>query len=83
METTLLFLPQSTRIISAPACRCTGALLQRHAASLRHLVGPERALIVSGFTRDEADDVIKALGNEPLDVVSEGEWVAFSLTRKS
>jgi len=61
----------------------TGALLQRHAASLRHLVGPERALIVSGFTRDEADDVIKALGNEPLDVVSEGEWVAFSLMPKS
>jgi ribosomal protein L11 methyltransferase len=57
----------------------TGALLQRHANTLRRLAGPRGALIVSGFTLDEADAVVEAIGREPLDVVKEGEWVAFSV----
>ncbi len=61
----------------------TGALLQRHAASLRRLVGPNGALIVSGFTLEEADDVGKALGGERLNVAKEGEWVACSVRPSS
>jgi ribosomal protein L11 methyltransferase len=61
----------------------TGALLQRHAESLRRLVGPKGALIVSGFTLDEADDVFEALGSERVDIAHEGEWVAFSVTPTS
>jgi ribosomal protein L11 methylase PrmA len=61
----------------------TGALLQRYAASLRRLTRPPGTIIVSGFTLDEADDVFKALGSEQLDVVKEGEWVAFSFRPRS
>ena len=61
----------------------TGALLQRHAASLRRLTRPQGTIIVSGFTVDEADDVSDALGGEQLDVVKEGEWIAFSVTPRS
>jgi len=61
----------------------TGALLQRHAESLRRLIRPQGTIIVSGFTLDEADDVSKELCSEHVDVVSEGEWVAFSVTPSS
>jgi len=61
----------------------TGALIQRQADSLRRFVGPDGTLIVSGFTFDEADGVTEALDTKPLDVVNEGEWVAFSVTPRS
>ena len=40
----------------------TGAVLQRHAAALRRLMEPSAVIIVSGFSPDEHDDVVAALG---------------------
>jgi ribosomal protein L11 methyltransferase len=61
----------------------TGALLQRHADTLRQIVRPSGTLIVSGFTFDEAANVGEALGGERSDVAKEDEWVAFSVTPSS
>jgi len=54
----------------------TGALLQRHAQTLRRLVVPSGALIVSGFTTEEEEDVARALGVPAQETAGEVEWVA-------
>jgi len=57
----------------------TGALLQRHALALRKLVAPGGALIVSGFTVEEQQDVSRALNAEAYEIAQEGEWVAMRI----
>jgi len=54
----------------------TGALLQRHADSLRRLTQPQATVITSGFTVDEQEDVARAFGRSADDTACEGEWVA-------
>lgn len=59
----------------------TGAVLRRFADVLHGLVAPGGCLIVSGFSPDEAADVVRALGldAEPLRV--DGEWAAVRARR--
>lgn len=57
----------------------TGAVLQRHASRLRALVAPGGALIVSGFSREEAEDVARALGERVERTAVEGDWAALLL----
>ena len=54
----------------------TGALLQRHANTLRRLVRPTGALIVSGFTVEEEQNVARAFGVPARETAQESEWVA-------
>jgi ribosomal protein L11 methyltransferase len=57
----------------------TGAVLRRSTTALRRMVQPGGALIVSGFSPDEMDDVLGAFG-VPASVSSrEGEWAAATL----
>jgi ribosomal protein L11 methyltransferase len=60
----------------------TGAVLQKYANSLRRLVKPGGALIVSGFSPEESGDVLGALGLRAEREVREGEWAA-ALVRRS
>jgi ribosomal protein L11 methyltransferase len=54
----------------------TGAVLQKYADALTELVTEAGTLIVSGFSPDELDDVLEALGSLSARVVTEGEWAA-------
>jgi len=54
----------------------TGALLQRHAESLRRLTRPQGTIIVSGFTVEEESDVLRTFSGPANEVAREGEWVA-------
>ncbi len=54
----------------------TGALLQRYAQALRALVAANGALIVSGFTVEEEQDVARALGGSAKESAREGQWIA-------
>ena len=54
----------------------TAAVLQRHAAALKGLLAPDAALIVSGFSGDEVQEIARAFGESPQEVVREGEWAA-------
>jgi ribosomal protein L11 methyltransferase len=54
----------------------TGAVLQRFAATLRALVSPGGALIVSGFSPEELPAVVAALGSPAERTLEEGEWAA-------
>ena len=54
----------------------TGALLQRHATSLRRLTRPHGAIVVSGFTVEEQEDVARAFGLPAKETAQESEWVA-------
>jgi ribosomal protein L11 methyltransferase len=57
----------------------TGAVLQRHASPLRTLVARGGALIVSGFSTREAEDVAAAFGDRIERRVEEGDWCALRL----
>jgi ribosomal protein L11 methylase PrmA len=57
----------------------TGAVLQRYAAALRQMVQPGGAVIVSGFSPDEMDDVLGAFGMPAAVSRHEGEWAAAML----
>jgi ribosomal protein L11 methyltransferase len=57
----------------------TGAVLAREAARLRALVSAGGALIVSGFSPGEADDVARAVAGQVLRRATEGEWAALLL----
>ena len=52
----------------------TGAVLLRYAGVLRGLVTPGGTLIVSGFSPDESDEIVHALGAGRVRV--DGEWAA-------
>lgn len=54
----------------------TGAVLQRCAAELTQMTGGAGVLVVSGFSPEEVDDVLRAFGIAPLRVVRDGEWAA-------
>ena len=54
----------------------TAAVLQRHAAALKGLLAPDAALIVSGFSGDEVQEIARAFGESPQEIVREGEWAA-------
>jgi ribosomal protein L11 methyltransferase len=54
----------------------TGAVLQRYASALGQRVQPGGALIVSGFSPDEMDDVLGAFGLPASVSRREGEWAA-------
>ena len=54
----------------------TGALLQRHATSLRRLTRPHGAIVVSGFTVEEEQEVVRAFGVSPKETAREGDWIA-------
>ena len=54
----------------------TGAVLQRHAASLRRLIDPSAVIIVSGFAPDELDDIVAAFGLPLATGRRDGEWAA-------
>ena len=54
----------------------TGAILQRHATALRGLATPGGNLIVSGFTTDEEEAVVRAFGANVRERAQESEWVA-------
>jgi ribosomal protein L11 methyltransferase len=54
----------------------TGAVLQRHAAALRRLMDPLALIIVSGFSPDEHDGVVAALGLSIAATRRDGEWAA-------
>ena len=57
----------------------TAAVLARDAARLRALVSAGGALIVSGFSPGEADDVARAVAGHVLRRAAEGEWAALLL----
>jgi ribosomal protein L11 methyltransferase len=57
----------------------TGAVLQRFASALRQMARPGAALIVSGFSPDEMDDVLGAFGVPASVNRREGEWAAAML----
>ncbi|MEP6915431.1 MAG: 50S ribosomal protein L11 methyltransferase [Acidobacteriota bacterium] len=57
----------------------TGAVLQRFAGVLRGLVAPSGTLVVSGFSPEELNAVIQALGARARRSVREGEWAAAAL----
>lgn len=57
----------------------TAAVLARYAARLRALVSAGGALIVSGFSPGEADDVARAVAGHVLRRAVEGEWAALLL----
>jgi ribosomal protein L11 methyltransferase len=71
----------STVTADVVVANLTGAVLQRHAASLRGMVEPSGLLVVSGFSPDEMDDVVAALGMPLADNRHEGEWAAALLRR--
>jgi ribosomal protein L11 methyltransferase len=54
----------------------TGAVLRRFADVLRELVKPGGALIVSGFSPEECDEVVAALAPGAEQVHVDGEWAA-------
>jgi ribosomal protein L11 methyltransferase len=54
----------------------TGAVLQRHAAALRRLMDPSAVIIVSGFSPDEQEEVVAALGLPVAATRRDGEWAA-------
>jgi len=57
----------------------TGAILQRHAQALRALATPRGNVIVSGFTTEEEDGVVRAFGVAVRERAQEGEWIALVL----
>jgi ribosomal protein L11 methyltransferase len=57
----------------------TAAVLARCAVRLRALVSAGGALIVSGFSPGEADDVARAVAGHVLRCATEGEWAALLL----
>jgi ribosomal protein L11 methyltransferase len=57
----------------------TGAVLQRHAATLLRLVASEGILILSGFSPGEAGDVAAAFQTTPLDTRVKGDWAAMTI----
>ena len=61
----------------------TGAVLQRHAATLQRLVAPDGILILSGFSPGETDDVAGAFQATPQETLSEGEWTAMRIRASS
>jgi ribosomal protein L11 methylase PrmA len=73
-------------VMLAPAdivlANLTGAVLQRHASALKRLLADDGVLIVSGFSGDEVEEVARAFGATPREIVREGEWAAavFRLT---
>jgi ribosomal protein L11 methylase PrmA len=54
----------------------TGAVLQRCAGALRRLTAPAGMLIVSGFSPEELDGVVRALALPISTTSREGEWAA-------
>ena len=54
----------------------TGALLQRQATSLQRLTRPHGAIVVSGFTVEEEQEVVRAFGASPKETAREGDWIA-------
>jgi ribosomal protein L11 methyltransferase len=60
----------------------TGAILQRHAPALRGLA-PRGTLLVSGFTTDEEDGVVRAFGVDVHERAQEGDWVALVISAGS
>ncbi|MDQ3348557.1 MAG: 50S ribosomal protein L11 methyltransferase, partial [Acidobacteriota bacterium] len=58
----------------------TPAVLQRHAPTLRRMLAPAGVLIVSGFSPEEMDDVVGALGMSLSESRREGEWAAATLS---
>jgi ribosomal protein L11 methyltransferase len=84
-------LSAASRSIAGPADRAdivlanlTGADLQRHALSLRHLVAgaPVGLLIVSGFSVEELDGVVDALQMPVEQTRREGDWAAAIVRRQ-
>ncbi len=72
--------PSAARVVTA---NLTGGLIARHAAELLDHLAASGRLIVSGVTRDEEAEVVKALGS--LVVVAretEEEWVGLLLERR-
>jgi ribosomal protein L11 methylase PrmA len=61
----------------------TGAVLQRYAATLRRMADPAGVLIVSGFSPDEMDDVVGAIGMPLSDSRRDGEWAAAVMTDRA
>jgi ribosomal protein L11 methyltransferase len=59
----------------------TGAVLRRFADVLRSLVVPRGSLIVSGFSPEEADEVVAALAPGAENVRVDGEWAAALIRR--
>jgi ribosomal protein L11 methyltransferase len=57
----------------------TGALLQRYVDSLRRLTLAHGAIIISGFTLEEQNDVARAFGSSTDQIATEGEWVAMRI----
>jgi len=57
----------------------TGAVLQRHAATLLRLVASDGILILSGFSPGESGDVAGAFQSTPLDTRVEGDWAAMTI----
>ena len=55
----------------------TAALIQRHASALQRLVADNNGLlVVSGFSGEDVDEIARALGTQPQEVVREAEWAA-------
>jgi ribosomal protein L11 methyltransferase len=54
----------------------TSAVIVRHARALAGLVRAGGALILSGFSPDDAREVAEAFGVEPAEMMVEGEWAA-------
>ncbi len=57
----------------------TGAVLQRHAATLQRLVVPDGILILSGFSPGERDDVAGAFQATQQEALVDGEWAAICI----
>jgi ribosomal protein L11 methyltransferase len=54
----------------------TGAVLRRHADVLRGLVAPGGTLIVSGFSPEESEEVVRSLAAGAERIRVDGEWAA-------
>jgi ribosomal protein L11 methyltransferase len=57
----------------------TASVLQRHARALRQLVADGGALIMSGFSEDDINDVAEAFHAAPEEAVVEGDWAAITI----
>ena len=61
----------------------TASVIQRYAAALQQLVAKDGALILSGFSGDEFEEVARALQVTPEETLVDGEWAAVLIRNSS
>jgi ribosomal protein L11 methyltransferase len=61
----------------------TASVIQRYAAALHQLVAKDGALILSGFSGDEIEEVARAFQVTPEETLIDGEWAAVLIRNSS